>query len=102
MSGFGTIGREEWTNDAKCVTISVDDADLLLYPPDPNNMHPGKTFCNGRKNTHGAYVEPPCPVRAECLAFAMKTEDRTNRHGVWGGKSPRERHAHAKKLAEAV
>lgn len=35
-----------------------------------------------------------CPVRSECLAFAMETESRpgyVGRFGVWGGTSAKER-----------
>lgn len=41
-----------------------------------------------------------CPVAAECLAYAMQHEtDQRSRHGVWGGKSPRQRW-HLARLAE--
>lgn len=32
-----------------------------------------------------------CPVRAECLDYALATETPKFRHGVWGGLSPRQR-----------
>ena len=37
-----------------------------------------------------------CPVEADCLAEAMEAETyrpTSNRHGVWGGTTPAERHA---------
>ena len=35
-----------------------------------------------------------CPVRAECLEYAMESEaGRTeSRHGIWGGLTPQQRH----------
>ena len=37
-----------------------------------------------------------CPVRTECLADAMGSETyrtTSGRHGIWGGKTPRQRYA---------
>ncbi len=32
-----------------------------------------------------------CPVRQECLEYAMATESRGSRYGVWGGTTPVQR-----------
>ena len=39
-----------------------------------------------------------CPVKAECLDFAI---DNGERHGMWGGKSPREREAERRRRSRA-
>lgn len=42
---------------------------------DPNLAREAKKFCNG------------CPVRPDCLEYALLTEQ----YGIWGGMSDRER-----------
>lgn len=65
---------QDWRNDSRC-----RDTDPELFFPDPTD-HLGnvqaKEFCK------------PCPVRAECLRWAV---DNDIRHGVWGGLLPEER-----------
>lgn len=39
-----------------------------------------------------------CPVRADCLRYAMQTEDPNNRYGVWGGLTTGQRTKLANKL----
>ncbi len=38
-----------------------------------------------------------CPVQAECLEYALDTESRDMRHGVWGGTTPLQRQRLGKK-----
>lgn len=58
--------------------------DALCAQTDPDTFHPapGESLRSARS------VCLACPVRAECLAYAL---DHNERHGVWGGTSPRER-----------
>lgn len=42
-----------------------------------------------------------CPVRRECLDFAMRIEPAQSRHGIWGGISPSGRETLAKGRAPA-
>ena len=44
-----------------------------------------KQICNG------AWGVDPCPVRDDCLAYAVYNDIR---HGIWGGASHRQRDAH--------
>jgi WhiB family transcriptional regulator, redox-sensing transcriptional regulator len=45
-----------------------------------------------------------CPVSHECLDAAMSTESSSNgfRHGVWGGTTPKQRRAIAKRRGKKV
>ena len=43
-----------------------------------------KNYCLGKDRRH------PCPVRRECLLWAIRTNEE---HGLWGGMSHRERNA---------
>jgi WhiB family redox-sensing transcriptional regulator len=69
-----------WQERGRCRDLDTD----LFYPPldheTPRQRRAresaAKAVCSG------------CPVRGECLAWALATDERL---GVWGGKSERER-----------
>jgi WhiB family redox-sensing transcriptional regulator len=84
---------EEWMEDSKCLTLTVDEADRLFFPPDTNANWPAKRFCHGKTD------DKPCPVIGECLSYAIRTD--TN-FGVWGGESPRDRRKMADRAAAAI
>lgn len=60
-----------WRTDAACKGIDPD----LFFPERGEPTAQIKAVCEG------------CPVRAECLAFALEDEG----PGIWGGTSERER-----------
>lgn len=62
---------EEWQARAKCRT--ADPEELFVEGAAQNRA---KAVCTG------------CPVRTECLAYAL---DNRVEHGVWGGMTERER-----------
>ena len=72
---------------ALCAQIDPD-----LWYPDPGDAHAAQT---------AAAVCRTCPVRADCLDYAMATEAQGGRHGVWGGLTPtaRDRLHHRRKDA---
>lgn len=72
--------RPEWKLEAKC--LASDPA--LFYPDDSPGAEVAlaKAVCNGEDGS------PPCPVRWDCLDHALEHGEE---HGVWGGKSERER-----------
>lgn len=60
--------------------------------PDPENKRDMLRRCDGYIENGVMYA--PCPVREACLRQALKLEEGLgykDRHGVWGGKNPRER-----------
>ncbi len=61
-----------WRDQALC-----HDMDNVLFFPDRGSV--------GRK---ALAVCKGCPVRYECLEYALGTEQA---HGIWGGKTARER-----------
>lgn len=76
--------EHSWRYDAKCMDIDTD----LFYPPRDKALYKGiadqaKAICWGTGDE-----DPPCPVRKECLLYAVQMEDT---HGIWGGLSHRER-----------
>jgi WhiB family redox-sensing transcriptional regulator len=78
------LQRPDWYDQANCRTAPK----TVFYPKgksgprklsaqaDHEQRHAIATYCN------------PCPVKAECLAYAM---DRPEVFGVWGGTTPQER-----------
>jgi WhiB family redox-sensing transcriptional regulator len=49
---------------------------------------PDELFMDGAAQSRGKRICAPCPVKAECLAYA---KERGIDHGVWGGFTDRER-----------
>lgn len=71
-----------WYEDALCAQVDTE----LFHPEQGGNSRPAKRVCAA------------CPVRAECLDYAM----RTKAMGIWGGTSQRERQALANKRAKGM
>lgn len=71
-------GRREWMGDAVCASADPE----AWYPPRGTSTREAKWICKGRQG------RPPCPVKDECLSYALEHDDR---FGVWGGLSGRER-----------
>lgn len=67
------IADDEWGAYAACRSSAPDE--LFVEGAAQNGA---KAVCSG------------CPVRTECLAFAL---DRRIEHGIWGGMTERERRA---------
>lgn len=66
-----------WMRDAICTT---DDHDLF-FPE-------GRTGCYGVDFAPAIVICRGCPVRRQCLDFALANNIE---HGVWGGAEPGER-----------
>lgn len=75
---------EDWMLDALCAQIDPE----LFFPPKSSSSVPAKRICKGFRGS------PPCPVRSECLEYALRHSERW---GVWGGMSERERNRLRKK-----
>jgi WhiB family redox-sensing transcriptional regulator len=73
------IQPPEWTLDALCAQVDPE----LFYVEKGASTRPAKRVCNGVSGK-----TDPCPVRAECLLYALSRDEP---HGVWGGLSWNER-----------
>lgn len=62
----------DWSDDAACAGVDPD----LFFPDE------------GEHPTEALAICAVCPVRAECLEEAIRTDER---HGVWGGMTARQR-----------
>lgn len=63
---------QEWAKDALCAQTDPE----AFFPEKGGTTAPGKSLCRR------------CPVRAECLDYALEHDER---FGIWGGLSERER-----------
>lgn len=63
--------------------------DALCAQTDPDAFYPEK----GGSTRHAKAICATCPVVAECLDYALTAGER---HGIWGGKSERERRSLAR------
>lgn len=71
---------------AKCASPQPDD---IFFSQDADDQEEAKAFCNG------IYDNRVCPVRNECLIFALANKEH---YGVWGGEDPLTRKAQRAKL----
>lgn len=78
---------EDWMGYAVCASVDPE----VWFPQKSGSSIPAKRICNGFKGN------PPCPVREQCLEYAMAHEEK---FGVWGGLSERERNKRRKDATE--
>lgn len=78
LPSLKTIGDQSWREHARCKGLSVD----LFFPKKEDIKNSHVTVAKSRLICAG------CPVRKECLHFAM---DNIINHGLYGGVMPRER-----------
>ncbi|GAA1399550.1 WhiB family transcriptional regulator [Pseudonocardia kongjuensis] len=72
-----TAASHRWRDNAACLGLDAE----LFFPVDNRaaSVETPRRVCRG------------CPVRAECLADVMATEEPARRFGVVGGTTPGER-----------
>lgn len=79
----GLAPRASWRDKAVCAQVDP----TLFFPRKGDSAQDAKQVCEG------------CPVRTECLGYALDNE----RHGVWGGLTVTERRAlKRRRSAQAV
>jgi WhiB family redox-sensing transcriptional regulator len=66
------VTDEEWRLDALCAETDPE----AFFPEKGGSTRDAKRVCSG------------CPVRTQCLEFALSNDER---FGIWGGLSERER-----------
>lgn len=70
----------EWMIDAACTQVDPE----IFFPNKGGSSKQAKKIC------------ARCDVREQCLEFGLKTDRGKTLHGIFGGKSERERRAIAK------
>jgi WhiB family redox-sensing transcriptional regulator len=80
--------QPQWMEHAKCNTYPVHNYDVFHPDPDVISVHDAhaaaKQICTGTRDG----TIRPCPVRAQCLRYAL---DNREMHGVWGGWTAKQR-----------
>lgn len=66
---------QDWRASGRCASTDPD----LFFAVGAKEHREAKTICRG------------CPVRAQCLSYAMEAPID---HGIWGGLTERERRRH--------
>jgi WhiB family redox-sensing transcriptional regulator len=66
------IEQLPWASGAKCLNADPD----VFFPEKGGSTREAKRICS------------ECPVRDECLEYALEEDER---FGIWGGMSERER-----------
>lgn len=85
-----------WMREGACTGEGAEALWRTLENATKEAVAKAKAVCNG------------CPVREECLQFELRMEQSPGgkpvpasfRHGVWGGKTPRERYEIAMNVNE--
>ena len=72
---------------ANCLNESIDTFFVEIGKTPKKAMG----FCWGRFEKDGTMISPPCPIRKECLEYAMEVDYYLQ--GVWGGTTRRTREA---------
>jgi WhiB family redox-sensing transcriptional regulator len=72
LLNLGAPEHTEWMRDGLCAQTDPEE----FYPVKGGSTRTAKAVCE------------VCPVRAECLSYAVEHDER---HGIWGGLSERER-----------
>lgn len=74
----------DWQTQAACRGLDT----AMFYPERHDNagMRAALTVCNGTKTM------APCPVRHQCLEFALSFGRDEDQFGVYGGHTPAQRH----------
>ena len=70
------LERPEWQEHARCRDPRWRGVDF--FPGKGESVQPAKRVCRG------------CPVRDDCLAYALSLPEKDDK-GVWGGMSQRDR-----------
>jgi WhiB family redox-sensing transcriptional regulator len=77
------VQATEWMRDGLCAQTDPD----AFHPEPGESLRPAKSVCL------------VCPVRTECLVYALEYNEQ---HGVWGGTSARERQAMLRRSNEVA
>ena len=89
--------KQDWLKDALC-----RGTDTRLFFAETGDIHTQRqavTFCNGtltetvdpKTGLSATTGQPGCPVRLQCLDYALSFPQDQDNHGVYGGTLPSQR-----------
>jgi len=78
-----TLPPRSWMEHANCRSHDPETWFIAERGPDGKN---GRLREQAERRRRAMAVCDGCPVRAECLEYALRLEEPTGmRHGIWGG-----------------
>ncbi|MFF0740545.1 WhiB family transcriptional regulator [Streptomyces sp. NPDC004111] len=77
-TGLRSIGDTSWHTRGVCHGMDPEDADAVFFPPPRDH----------EANAEAQELCGPCPVRRDCLNFALEN---VLKEGTWGGLTEEER-----------
>jgi WhiB family redox-sensing transcriptional regulator len=83
------VRDESWRDDARCMGVDTE----IFFPPRDKERY-RSIAAQAKLQCFGANGKDECPVRRECLWYAIESDEV---HGIWGGMSHRERNALVRK-----
>lgn len=80
-----------WQNRGACLNVDVNQ----FFPERGGSARGSKMICNGNTDPKKGTVRLPCPVKDECLRYALANREQ---YGIWGGVAERDRRGMADAL----
>lgn len=80
-----------WQNLRACAGMDTN----VFFPERGGSARIAKMICNGNGNPALGPTRLPCPVREQCLRYALSNREQ---YGVWGGVAERDRRGMAVNL----
>ena len=86
-----------WMDKAACRDLPHETAMRMFFPEKGQQWKEAKQICCGRPETPRGEAVPACPVKDECLLYALSFEP-DGVVGIWGGTT----HSERRKIAAGV
>lgn len=95
MAALFVLGdRPEWFDRARCMGMDVE---VFYGDSDDQQIHGShRPYLLPEQVRHAKAVCGECPVRIDCLSWAL---DNDEEHGIWGGMTQYERRKFYKRMA---
>jgi len=81
----------DWMVGARCRDMPYEEAVVMFFPEKGHNSRDARAICLGQPATDHHAAMSPCPVKTQCLKYALSFEPE-GVVGIWAGTSPNERH----------
>ena len=73
--------REGWRSEASCLGMPPGEVDRIFYPGSYSN----------KLTAEARAICATCPVKQDCLSFALSLRQGDDTYGIFGGTTPEER-----------
>lgn len=94
LPSSGSSGPGDWKEQAACAGKGGKEGRVFF--PEPTGAR--RIACNASLYAEARAICSACPVRTDCLRYALRNNER---EGMWGGLTPAERDVLAAELVAA-